>query len=69
MKKYFLSRIHTMDTTTSPEEISQYRTKVITEMEKMGATDREIKLLHTETIINSIKNKRKPEDVAWAILQ
>lgn len=69
MKKYFLLRNHAVDTSTSPEEISQYRNMVILEMEKMGATDQEIQLLCTETILNSIRNKRKPEDVAWAILQ
>lgn len=69
MKKYFLLRNHAVDTLTSPEEILQYRTKVILEMEKMGATEQEIQLLCTETILNSIRNKRKPEDVAWAILQ
>lgn len=69
MKKYFLLRNYAVDTSTSPEEIFQYRAKVILEMEKMGATDEEIQLLRTETILNSIRNKRKPEDVAWSILQ
>ncbi len=69
MKKYFLLRKCVADTSTSPEEILQYRTMVILEMKKMGATDQEIKLLRNETIINSIRNKRSPEDVAWAILQ
>ncbi len=69
MKKYFLLRNHVIDTSTSPEEILQYRTMVILEMKRMGATDQEIELLRNETIINSIRNKRRPEDVAWAILQ
>jgi len=69
VKKYFLLRNRAVDTSTSPEEILQYRTLVMVEMEKMGATEQEIHLLSNETILNSIRNKRKPEDVAWAILQ
>lgn len=69
MKKFFLLQSLTVNTTTSPEQISSYRNLVIAEMEKMGATTHEIALLQPETILNSIRNKRKPEDVAWAILQ
>lgn len=69
MKKYFLMQSHTIDTSTSQEQILLYRGMVIAEMEKMGATNQEIALLQYETILNSIRNKRKPEDVAWAILQ
>jgi len=69
VKKYFLLRNRAVDTSTSPEEILHYRNLVIIEMEKMGATDQEIRLLSNETILNSIRNKREPEDVAWAILQ
>lgn len=69
MKKYFLLRRPVTDTTASPEEITLYRRLVIAEMEKLGATSQEIALLQLETILNSIRNKRKPEDVAWAILQ
>ncbi len=69
MKKFFLLRNHAVDTSASPEEILKYRAMVILEMEKMGASPQEIQLLRTETILNSIRNKRKPEDVAWAILQ
>ncbi len=68
MKKYFLQN-HVANISTSPEETLQYRSMVILEMKKMGATDQEIKLLRDETILNSIRNKRRPEDVAWAILQ
>lgn len=51
------------------DQIDAYRTTVVIEMEKMGATNQEISLLRTETVLNSIRNHRKPEDVAWAILQ
>lgn len=70
MKKFFLLRTSSMVNISIPiTEITQYRKAVTGAMEKMGATSSEIALLREETIINSIKNNRKPEDVAWAILQ
>lgn len=69
MKKYFLIQNQTVSINASPELIELYREKIIQEMKKLGATSQEIELLQYETILNSINNKRKPEDVAWAILQ
>ncbi len=69
MKKYFILRTDGMDVDTSPEQILLYRDKVIEALKQFGATSQEIALLHDETILNSIRNNRKPEDIAWAILQ
>ncbi len=49
--------------------IIEYKNLLITEMEKMGASPHEISLVKDATIRNAINRKRKPEDVAWAILQ
>ena len=68
MKKYFLST-NTSAPNISPERIDAYRTSVVHEMRKMGATNQEVSLLCQETILNSLQRNRKPEDVAWAILQ
>lgn len=46
-----------------------YKSMVIEAMKKMGATENDLSLLKKETIINSIQRNRKPEDVAWAVLQ
>lgn len=73
MKKYFLRQdsSFSLNTAIPLDEIQQYRELVIEEMIKMGAVANEIKLLEDadEIIVNSIVLKRKPEDVAWAILQ
>lgn len=70
MNKYFLQRISQLSTSkVSSSQIESYRELVIIEMQRMGATDYEISLIHEATILNSIKNNRRPEDVAWAILQ
>lgn len=53
----------------SQSEIDSYRNLVIKCLKENGATNAEINLLHDATIRNSIRQKRKPEDVAWAILQ
>ena len=53
----------------SQDEIVRYRSLLVCEMRKMGATENEISLVHNATIRNSIRNNRKPEEVAWAILQ
>lgn len=70
MKKFFIKQcgaISTSDITSL--QIDEYRKLLITEMLKLGASENEIELIRTPTIINSIRNNRKPEDVAWAILQ
>ena len=53
----------------SMKAIDDYRSLIADEMRKMGASDDDILLIHDNTILNSILRKRKPEDVAWAILQ
>jgi hypothetical protein len=70
MKKYFLQRSSCQSAATiSSIQVQSYRELVIEAMKRMGATEQEISLLHEVTIKNSIMNKRKPEDVAWAVLQ
>lgn len=70
MKKYFLRRLESMSTSgISASQIENYREMVIVEMKKQGASDSELALVHEATILNSIENDRRPEDVAWAILQ
>lgn len=46
-----------------------YKLEVVAEMKKIGANKEEISLLKDETIMNAIKNKRNPSDIAWAIIQ
>ena len=70
MKKFFARQLAVCGSgNISQEEIARYRSLLIVEMEKMGATQNEISLIHDATIRNSIRNDRKPEEVAWAILQ
>lgn len=70
MKRYFLRQMSThVMCDIRQEEIESYRSLLIIAMKKIGANDSDIKLVHDATIKNSIRNKRKPEDVAWAILQ
>ena len=70
MKKFFTEQISVYcSKPICQDEIARYRSLLIIEMKKMGATEDEIDLIHDATIRNSIRNKRKPEDVAWAILQ
>ena len=70
MKKFFIARMSDcVSETICNDEIAQYRSLLVNEMKKMGATQDELGLIHDATIRNSIRNKRKPEDVAWAILQ
>lgn len=49
--------------------IERYHYDLLRQMLLQGATQKEISLIKEETIINSIKNNRKPRDVAWALLQ
>ncbi len=49
--------------------IEEYRNLLIQEMYKLGANKQELELIKDATIRNAIKRNRKPEDVAWAILQ
>ncbi len=58
----------TLTKSTSPE-IDSYREALQNEMIKLGANEQEIKLIKDATIRNALKRNRKPEDVAWALLQ
>lgn len=70
MKKFFLERAKSVCAENiSTSDIASYRARLVEALEKMGATANDISLIHEETIRNSIRNKRKPEEVAWAILQ
>lgn len=51
------------------EDIEIFKENVLKELEKNNATDVEKKLLSDEMVLNAIVNGRKPEDVAWAIIQ
>lgn len=47
----------------------EYKKRLQDEMIKLGATDQELKII-TDTIVkNAINKDRKPEDVAWALVQ
>lgn len=49
--------------------MEEYRVLLEKEMVKMGASEQELKLIKDATIRNALKRKRRPEDVAWALLQ
>lgn len=52
------------------DEIEElYRDQVESEMEKQGATEQELDLLHDATIRNAIRRNRCPRDVAEVILE
>ncbi len=63
--------IITEEKTTNEKNISinEYRNLLQKEMIRLGATEHELELIKDATIRNAIKRNRKPEDVAWAILQ
>lgn len=70
MYKYFINlEQKSVAKTIPPERIAEYREALLLEMERMGATNEDISLICDVMIRNSIINERKPEDVAWAILQ
>ncbi len=70
VKKFFAQRLSLVASSeVTSVQIEKYRHLVVLEMQKMGASEKDIKLLQEATILNSINNKRRPEDVAWAILQ
>lgn len=70
MKRYNLAKISKTLTIQIPNtEYNSYREILIQEMVKLGANKNELALICDATIQNAIRNKRKPEDVAWAILQ
>lgn len=45
-----------------------YKLKVVSEMKKMGASKEEIALVKNDTIMDVIKSKRNPSDVARRIM-
>lgn len=49
--------------------VEDYRKLLMQEMNKLGANEHEVTLIKDATIRNAIKRNRRPEDVAWAILQ
>lgn len=70
MNKYFILQ---NEKTTAPQvsltQIEEFRNLLIIEMQKLGATESELSLICDAIILNSIRNNRQPEDVAWAVLQ
>ncbi len=50
-------------------QMQQYRCELEQQMLLQGATEKEISMIKDATIRNSIRASRKPEDVAWALLQ
>ena len=53
----------------SQSQVEKYAVSLKEAMTAMGATAEELDLVSTQIIINAIRRNRKPEDVAWAILQ
>ena len=50
-------------------QLNNYRSLLIDEMLKLGASEYELQMIKDATIRNAIRRNRKPEDVAWALLQ
>ena len=50
-------------------QLNNYRLLLIDEMIKLGASENELQTIKDATIRNAIRRNRKPEDVAWALLQ
>lgn len=50
-------------------QIAEYKKEVIKIMKKKGASDVQIRLVRDGSVKCAIINKRKPEDLAWAIMQ
>ena len=51
------------------KEFEEYKTKVMTELKCIGANEDEIALATVEVIQTGMNNNRKPEDLAWALIQ
>lgn len=51
------------------DQTQQYRNELEQQMLVQGATLEEVGLIKDATVRNSIRANRKPEDVAWALLQ
>ena len=59
----------TLDKNITTLQLNNYRSLLIEEMFKLGASKQEISLIKDATIRNAIRKNRKPEDGAWALLQ
>lgn len=68
MNTYFKNQLTHIEV-VGDNDIVSYRKLVIIEMDKLGASETDKQLLCDTTIKNSIRSKRKPEDVAWALMQ
>lgn len=68
MNAYFTNQLICIEN-VDMKDIMSYRKLVIAEMEKLGASETDKQLLCDTIIKNSIRNKREPEDVAWALIQ
>ena len=70
MNKFFKKQlIQNSSEDISQKDIAQYRLTLLCEMKRIGVTENDLSLISNCIIINSIKNKRSPKEVAWAILQ
>ncbi len=59
----------TLDKSITTIQVNNYRSLLIEEMFKLGASEQEIHMIKDATIRNAIRRNREPEDVAWALLQ
>lgn len=69
MKKEVENNVNIATSQISLSQISEYSKQLKKTLIKMGATDCELSLVCDEIVINSIRNNREVDDVAWAILQ
>lgn len=69
MKKEIENDTNISTSQVSLSQIREYSNQLKNALIKMGATDWEISLVCDEMVINSIRNNREVDDVAWAILQ
>mgnify|MGYP001068212169 CR=1 FL=1 len=61
--------IMTLSDNITTLQLNNYRLLLIDEMLKLGASELELQMIKDATIRNAIRRNRKPEDVAWALLQ
>lgn len=54
---------------TDNELIKAYRSILQIEMKNLGTNGQQLTLIKDATIRNALKRNRKPETVAWALLQ
>lgn len=53
----------------SDAEFEEYKNKVIKKMLALGAGEGDLRFVNDDLIIRNIKLGRRPDDVAWALLQ